>query len=394
LTEWMLGNLSNSSHIMKNTLIACILCCFLAACNQPPQSTKELLEANLNATGGVDNWMALKTLKKSYQSIIKVGQNTVETDVIQYQALPQKQKTETYTNQELTNLTISTEKAASYFKFEDGQAIGFSAIKPEEVIIKQEAKWLKEERLFQFEKITWNGKGVYQLFDKITGDKYLYCQDSYLLLAHLAESAYGKSTTIFSDFRSVAGLTFPFSAVQGIPSSTYSKTISTSNIVINPTFDSDVFEEDKSWVTLVKGGSIPSFELPVFGETAKKLTNQDFKGKVVLVDFWATWCKPCLAEFPNIQRAYDKYHQNGFEVVSVSLDQNESALKRFLSEHHFPWANTIIKDGFKSDLAKRLQLASIPKPILVNQEGIVIAMDTEASGEALNKQLDHIFTKL
>ena len=69
------------------------------------------------------------------------------------------------------------------------------------------------------------------------------------------------------------------------------------------------------------------------------------RGKVVIVNFWATWCPPCREELPNVKSVYDKYHDKGFEVVAVSLDQDSDALARYVKEHGLPWPQIICAIG-------------------------------------------------
>jgi thiol-disulfide isomerase/thioredoxin len=103
----------------------------------------------------------------------------------------------------------------------------------------------------------------------------------------------------------------------------------------------------------------------------------DHRGKVVLVDFWATWCKPCVAELPNIRAAYDKYHADGLEVVSVSLDFERSALVRFLKTKPMPWPQ-IFFDGadtraWENPLGRRYGITGIPCLLVIDREGKLVA---------------------
>ena len=70
-----------------------------------------------------------------------------------------------------------------------------------------------------------------------------------------------------------------------------------------------------------------------------------YRGKVVLVDFWATWCPQCIAELPNVRRHYDEYHERGFEVVGISLDRDPTRLAKFVEEREMPWVTLFEPDA-------------------------------------------------
>ncbi len=112
-----------------------------------------------------------------------------------------------------------------------------------------------------------------------------------------------------------------------------------------------------------------------------------YRGKVVLVDFWATWCGPCIAEMPNVKKAYEKYHEKGFEVVGISLDRDVDALKTYLAENQIPWTN-LYDDGHP--MAKKYGVNAIPFPVLVDQEGKVIT--TQARGAVLEQELEKLLS--
>jgi thiol-disulfide isomerase/thioredoxin len=99
------------------------------------------------------------------------------------------------------------------------------------------------------------------------------------------------------------------------------------------------------------------------------------RGKVVLVDFWATWCPPCREEVPNVVAAYNKYHAQGFEVLGVSLDQDENALLSFTTSNGMVWPQYFDGKGWSNDLARANGIHSIPAMWLIGKDGKLITKD-------------------
>src|SRR5581483_9452368 len=135
--------------------------------------------------------------------------------------------------------------------------------------------------------------------------------------------------------------------------------------------------------TLVAGAKFPDFaEKDLEG---KPLSPSNFKGKVVLIDFWATWCRPCVMELPNVQKAYEKHHDKGFEIIGISLDQDQERLKSFIKDKNMTWQQYFDGKGWGNKLAQKYGIQSIPATFLLDGEGKIIGRDLR--GEALEPAL-------
>ena len=122
-----------------------------------------------------------------------------------------------------------------------------------------------------------------------------------------------------------------------------------------------------------KGQVLPEFS-PVVDLNGKPVSLADYRGKLVLLDFWATWCGPCITEMPNIKEVYKKYHDKDFEIIGISLDTDAAALRTFIKENQLPWRQVFDGKGWETPLAQQYGVRSIPAQFLIDREGTVISV--------------------
>jgi len=147
--------------------------------------------------------------------------------------------------------------------------------------------------------------------------------------------------------------------------------------------------EDKIQASLVTGTAFPNFsEKDVAGQP---LSPAAYKGKVVLVDFWATWCMPCRIELPNVIATYQKYHDQGFEVIGVSLDSDKQALLAFIKQNDMTWPQYFDGQVWNNKLAVKYGVQALPMTFLLDKNGKIIGKNlrgqelTDAVAAAVGK---------
>lgn len=145
------------------------------------------------------------------------------------------------------------------------------------------------------------------------------------------------------------------------------------------------------YVDLRVGGPMPAFSYTEFDGRARKLS--DFRGRYVLLDFWGTWCGPCLAEFPTLQTARERFAERGFEILGIDYEKGGGTLehaREVVKERGVTWPNAA-PETVKELVEDVLRITAFPSKILVGPDGKVVAfIGFEITGDKLLQRLDSL----
>ena len=136
------------------------------------------------------------------------------------------------------------------------------------------------------------------------------------------------------------------------------------------------------------GSAAPDFQYKTIMGKEGKLS--DLRGNYVLLDFWGTWCGPCVAEIPNLKKVYATFHEKGFEILSISSDKfDEQKLEEYVTEREMTWQHVL--EGQTGSIQKLYQIRSYPSLFLIDPEGKVVSISTELRGEMLNVKIEGLY---
>ena len=152
-------------------------------------------------------------------------------------------------------------------------------------------------------------------------------------------------------------------------------------IKFTPAADAQLVDDlDPSYDARLRVGAAP-LELKATDLAGQPISFDDYKGKVVLVDFWATWCPPCRDEMPNVIATYNKYHDKGFDIIGISLDKDKDALDKYIADNKMPWRQVFDGKFWDSEVPKQFGVQAIPFAMVIGRDGKIAAVN--ARGPAL-----------
>ena len=151
-------------------------------------------------------------------------------------------------------------------------------------------------------------------------------------------------------------------------------------------YKADMAEAKAQRERLAEGKVAPAFSFPT-ADGKRKLGPQDFKGKILVLDLWSSWCGPCRAEIPHLKEAYKAFHGKGVEFLSVSIDKDEKAWRKAMTEENMPWEQ-VQAPGAGKEVMKQYQFSGIPYILVLDKEGRIVGKNLR--DKALSAKLQEL----
>lgn len=141
------------------------------------------------------------------------------------------------------------------------------------------------------------------------------------------------------------------------------------------------------------GRELPDFDLALLPEAGSgrgaRVSRASIRGKVALIDFWGTWCVPCVKEMPTLHEVFARHKDRGFTIVSVGTREKVASINYFRAHRwKMPWSNVVLDEASLEDIIDRFEVRSYPSPILVDREGKIVAIGDDLRGEGLRRAVD------
>jgi len=355
-----------------------------------PATSGDLLAESIIAEGGRAKWESIQSYRSVSTKAIELGGKlSVKTREVLEINIPQARwRLKASDERDQLRVTIGDSERTTVYKKQNGETVGGADTPPNVPAMSESRQLLLQIQDLKFESGPLVAKERWTLKSENGMSQWLFGSKSFLLTRKLEKTDYGQSETRYSDYRIVDGLLLPFQITTTVKQAGYVVDQKFESIELNAAFDKTAFDFDDGWRKIKAGEKIPDFEFVDAIVDGKKWSRESMRGSFALLDFWATWCGPCVAEFPSLRETHRRFKDQGFAILAISLDSDRDQYLKYIKENIPEWGNVLVIDGFDSELVRQFELSSIPRTILIDPAGVIVAVDDDARGQKLIQVLE------